>query len=164
MCLSNINVITKLFKHVTKQDGISKYEMPFDTIVAKTHDNEISIEGFYIVMDFNLLSTKNVEKQKDNIVYNKGTLQVLLRFSRLSTDDEKQMNLDLYKYDINLKDENIISSKACVPYVQYEKILKVDKVGLSPKAGLGNYVLKTLVRTNDNDNWNIQNIIPLRIE
>lgn len=164
MCLANINIITKLYKQVVTQDDITKYEMPFDTIVAKTIDDEMYIEDFYIVSDFNLLWTNNEEKAKDNVVNNKGKLQVLLRISRLSTDSEKQLNLDLHRYDIDLSDESIVVSKACVPYILYEKILKVGKILLSPKAGLGNYVIKTLVRTNDEDNWNIQNIIPLRIE
>ncbi len=164
MCLSNINAITKLFKQVIIQDDVTKFEMPFDTIVAKTINDELYIENFYIVTDFNMLYTNNKEKATTNIVNNNGTLQVLLRISRLSKDDSKQLNLDLCKYDINLSDENIVISKACVPYVQYEKILKVGKLSLSPQAGLGDYVIKTLTRINDNDKWNIQNIIPLRIE
>ena len=164
MCLANVNVITKLYKQVITQDDVTKFEMPFDTIVAKTIDEEIYIENFYIVTNFNLLWTNNEEKAKNNVVNNKGNLQVLLRISRLSKDNEKQLNLDLHKYNIDLSDENVVVCHACVPYIQYEKILKVGKIPLSPQAGLGNYVIKTLVRTKDEDNWRIQNIIPLRIE
>lgn len=164
MCLANVNVITKLYKQVVHQGDITRFEMPFDTIVAKTSNEEMYIEDFFIVSDFNLLSTNNEKKAKNNVVNNKSALQILLRISRLSKDSDKQLNLDLYNYTIDLNDKSIAISQACVPYVQYQKILKVGKVPLSSQAGLGNYVIKTLVRTKDEDNWSIQNIIPLRIE
>ncbi len=164
MCLPNINITAKLYKNVYTKDDIQCFEAPFDTIVAQTKDGVMSISDFYLVLNFNLLGTANEEKKATNIVENRETLTVLIRMAKLSKDISKQLYNNLIQFDIDLSENKNLIAKACVPYVQYERILKVNKLILPESSGLGNYVIKVLVKTKESSRWNVQTMIPLRVE
>ena len=84
---------------------------------------------------------------------------------KLSKTIEHRFEASLTTFDIDLASEDIITQQACVPYVMYEKILKVKRLQLPENHELGNYVIKVRVKIKeDAEKWNLQSIYPLRIE
>lgn len=164
MCMKNINITGTLFKKITLENDFQSFEMPFDTIVAKTNNNTLYIDDFSIVLNYCLMGTNKTENLSSNIVNQKGKLYTLLRLSKVSRDESKQLSVDLSEFVIDLSDPNLYISHACVDYVTFRKIFSVTQINLDKRAGLGEYVLKILVRTDENDMWNVQSYIPLRIE
>ena len=164
MCMTNINITGTFFKKVTYGSGFKSFEIPFDTIVAKTTNNTTYIDDFSIVLNYCLLATNNEENKKDNIVNQKGKLYNLLRLSKVSKDEDKQLSIDLAEFLIDLNDPDLYISHACVDYVTLRKVFSVSQITLDNTAGLGEYVLKILIKTDENDIWNVQSYIPLRIE
>lgn len=165
MCIQNVNVITKLYKKTYVPEEQCYYNEIFDTIVAKTIDGSKYIEDFIISISFNLLGTTNEDKKKDNIVETKGKLFVDVKMCKLSKDPKKQTNSTLTTFEIDLSSNDIISQKACVSYIMFDKILKVKKLKLPDSNELGNYVIKVRLKTKENaDKWNLQSLYPLRVE
>ena len=164
MCMRNVNITGTFFKKVTYENGFKSFEMPFDTIVAKTTNNATYIEDFSIVLNYSLMATNNDEHKQDNIINQKGKLYNLLRLSKVSKDEEKQLSVDLAEFVIDLNDPDLYISHACVDYVTLRKAFSVSQITLDSTLGLGEYVLKILVKTNEEDMWNVQSYVPLRIE
>lgn len=164
MCVKNVNVTGTFFKKVTYENGLKSFEMPFDTIVAKTMNNTTYIEDFSIVLNYCLLATNSEEYKDDNVVNQKGKLYNLLRLSKVSKDEDKQLSVDLTEFTIDLNDPNLYVSHACVDYVTLRKVFSVSQISLDASLGLGEYVLKILVKNDKNDMWNVQSYVPLRIE
>ena len=165
MCMQNVNVVTKLYKKTYNPDEQYYYDEVFDTIVAKTIDGNKYIEDFIISIAFNLLGTNNEDKKEDNIVETKGKLFVEVKMCKLSKLPEHQVSTTLTTFEIDLSSEDIVSQKACVPYVMFDKILNVKRIKLPDTGELGNYVIKVRVKAKeDADKWNLQSIYPLRIE
>lgn len=165
MCMQNVNVVTKLYKKTYNSDEQYYYNEAFDTIVAKTIDGNKYIEDFIISIAFNLLGTNNEDKKEENIVETKGKLFVDVKMCKLSKLPEHQVNTTLTTFEIDLSSDDIISQKACVPYVMFDKILNVKRIKLPDTGELGNYVIKVRVKAKeDADKWNLQSIYPLRIE
>ena len=164
MCVKNINVTGTLFKEVNYENGHKSFEMPFDPIVAKVSNNCSYIENFSIVLNFCLMGTNKDENKNQNVVNQKGVLHVLLRLAKVSKDVEKQLYSDITEFELNLNDENMYISHACVDYVTIRRIFSISQITLDARAGLGEYVFKVLVKTNPEDNWNVQSYIPFRIE
>ena len=150
MCMQNVNIVTN---------------EPFDTIVAKTIDGNKYIEDFIIAIAFNLLGTNDENKKKDNVVEQKGKLYVDVKMCKLSKLPEHQLSTTLATFEIDLSSKDIVSQKACVPYVMFDKILNVKRLGLPDTNELGSYVIKVRVKAKeDSDKWNLQSIYPLRVE
>jgi len=110
------------------------------------------------------MGTNKDENKNQNVVNQKGVLHVLLRLAKVSKDVEKQLYSDITEFELNLNDENMYISHACVDYVTIRRIFSISQITLDARAGLGEYVFKVLVKTNPEDNWNVQSYIPLRIE
>lgn len=164
MCVKNINITGTFFKKVTYENGFKSFEMPFDTIVAKTTNNTTYIDNFSIVINYCLMATNSKENKQNNIINQKGKLYNLLRLSKVSKDESKQLSIDLAEFVIDLNDSDLYISHACVDYVTLRKVFSVSQIILDNTLGLGEYVLKILVKTDENDMWNVQSYIPLRIE
>lgn len=164
MCIKNINITGTFFKKIVYENGFKSFEMPFDTIIAKTINNTTYIEDFSIILNYCLMGTNNEENKGSNIINQKGKLYNLLRLSKVSKDEEKQLSVDLAEFVIDLNDPDLYISHACVDYVTLRKSFSVSQITLDNTLGLGEYVLKILIKTNENDMWNVQSYIPLRIE
>ena len=166
MGLPNINITISLFKDIKDIKNIKSFSMPFDTIVAKTENNKKYIDDFFIVLNVNLLAANNYEKGKMNIVNQKGKLNILIRLAKVSNNIKKQIFMDLGKLEIDLSDKSNVISHACVDYLVYRAILSIPKITLSPVGGLGEYVIKALIKpsTSLDDVYTVQSLVPLRIE
>ena len=164
MCLQNVNVTGNFFKKVSYENEVQKFEMPFDTIVAKTEGNSKYIDDFSIVLNFCLLGTTDPEKKKTNIIETRTPLNVLLRLSKVTTEPEQQKSLDLTDFIIDPNSNEIKVQKACVDYIICRKIFTVSRITIPNYLNLGEYVLKILAKTNKETTYNVQSYIPLRIE
>lgn len=168
MCVPNINATISLFANVNNIDNQGELEFckPFDIIVSRTINDGIRcIGGFYIVIDMTLLSTNTPERIPENVVANKQKLNVLLRLTKTSKDPDKILHLDLDEFTIDANTE-VIHSNACIPYIKYKKIKKIDAnaIQLSPQAEGSNYVLKILVQRPCDQDWQLQTLYNLKIE
>lgn len=168
MCVPNINATISLFSNVKNIDNQGELEFckPFDIIMSRTINDGIRcIGGFYIVIDMTLLSTNNEERIKDNVVATKGKLNVLLRLTKTDRDLNRILHLDLDEFTIDAGTE-IIHENACIPYINYKKIKKIDAnaIQLSPQAQGSNYVLKILVQRPCDSDWQLQTLFNLKIE
>lgn len=168
MCIPNINATISLFSNVNNIDNQGELEFckPFDVIMSRTFNDGIKcIGGFFIVIDMTLLSTTSEERLKENVVVNKQKLNVLLRLTKTSKDPNKVLHLDLDEFTIDAATE-IIHNDACIPYIKYKKIKKIDvnAIQLSPQAEGSNYVLKILLQRPCDEDWQIQTLYNLKIE
>lgn len=168
MCVQNVNATLSLFSEVRniEMQGAQEFVRPFDIIVSKGINDNKFIGGFYIVVDITLLSTTNEEKKKNNVVYNKQKLDVLIRLTKSSEDEDKRLSLDIDEFVIDTSNENIVKTNACVPYINYKKIKKIDNgaIQLSPEVGTGDYIFKVLVKRPCDNEYQVQSIHNLRIE
>ncbi len=168
MCVPNINATISLFSNVNNIENQGELEFcrPFDIIMSRTINDGIKcIGGFYIVIDMTLLSTNASDKMEENVVVNKEKLNVLLRLTKTSKDQDKILNLDLDTFTIDAAVETI-HENACIPYIKYKKIKKIDvnAIQLSPQAQGSNYVLKILVQRPCDSDWQLQTLYNLKIE
>ena len=159
MCKSNINIIANLYKNYTDENNIKTFEAPFDTIIATKEEGMSYIENFFIV-----IGTSDEKKKNDNVLINKKNLKIKLRLSKLSSDPSKQYFTDLTETNVDLGSDDIHISHACVDYVSLRQLLKVKRINLEDKIGLGNFVLKILIKTEEEEQWTVQSLTPLRIE
>ncbi|MBE5951828.1 MAG: hypothetical protein E7260_09595 [Lachnospiraceae bacterium] len=168
MCVQNVNATISLFSDVRNAEvqGAQEFIRPFDIIVSKTINDNKYIGGFYIVIDIVLLSTTNEGKKEDNVVYNKQKIDVIVRLTKSSKDFQKRLSSDIDEFTIDTSNENIIKRNACVEYVGYKKIKKIDIDGikLSPEAGTGDYIFKVLVKRPCDNEYQVQSVYNLRIE
>lgn len=168
MCVQNVNATLSLFTDVKNMEiqGNQEFIRPFDIIVSKSINNNKYIGGFYIVVDINLLSTTNEHKKETNVVYNRAKIDILVRLTKISDDEEKRLSLDIDEFTIDASDDNLVKTNACVDYINYKKIKKIDTnaIQLSPNAGTGKYVLKVLVKRPCDTEYQVQSIYGLRIE
>lgn len=164
MCKSNINIIANLYKNYTDENNIKTFEAPFDTIIATKEEGMSYIENFFIVIDYRILGTSDEKKKNDNVLINKKNLKIKLRLYKLSSDPSKQYFTDLTETNVDLGSDDIHISHACVDYVSLRQLLKVKRINLEDKIGLGNFVLKILIKTEEEEQWTVQSLTPLRIE
>lgn len=165
MCLPNINIIANLYKNYTvSANNVKTFEAPFDKIVAIKDEYNAYIEDFFIVIDYRILGSSDETKKETNVVEMKKPLYVKIRLSKLSADESGQYFLDLGESVVDIGSDDIHVLHACVNYVSLRQIFKVDKNNLSDEVGFGNFVLKILVKTDENEKWNVQSLTPLRIE
>lgn len=168
MCVQNVNATLSLFTEVRNMEiqGAQEFVRPFDIIVSKSINDNKYIGGFYIVVDITLLSTTNEEKKKNNVVYNNQKLDILIRLTKSSKDEEKRLSLDIDEFTIDASNINLVKTNACVDYINYKKIKKIDTnaIQLSPEVGTGDYIFKVLVKRPCDSEYQVQSIHNLRIE
>ncbi len=168
MCVQNVNATISLFREIRRAEiqGAQEFICPFDIIISNSFNNNKYIGGFFIVVDITLLSTTNSDKKKTNVIYNKQKIDILIRMTKSSKDKEKQLFLDIDEFIIDTSNENIIKKNACVDYINYKRIKKIDTnaIQLSPDAGTGDYIFKVLVKRPCDDNFQVQSIYNLRVE
>lgn len=168
MCVQNVNATISLFSEVRNMEiqGSQEFVKPFDIIVSKSLNGNKYIGGFVVVVDITLLSTTNDQKKTTNVVYNKGKMDVLIRLTKSSSDENKRLSLDIDEFCIDTSNENLLKKNACVEYINYKKIKKIDTnaIQLSPIAGTGDYVFKVLVKRPCDSDWQVQSVYNLRVE
>lgn len=159
MCISNINAVANLYKsYTTNSNSTQSFENSFDTVVAIRENRNVYIEDFFVVVDYRIMGTTDENKKKDNVIIQKKPLYVKIRLTKLSSDEGKQYFLDLGEDKID--NENILH--ADVDYISLRKISRVKKIDFSD-IGVGEFVVKVLMKTNIDDDWNIQSLTPLNV-
>ena len=167
MGLYNVNITGNLYKSLTIKKGYKAFEFPFDTIVSNKEGRKLYISDFYIVLNFSLLGTNIEEHKEENLINNKGKLELLLRISNVSLEENKRKYSNITKLEVDLQDNQryIISPiNAEVNFSTYRETFYITEITLDNEVGLGDYIIEILVKTTSNEKWKLQSLIPLRIE
>ena len=167
MGLYNVNITGNLYKSLTIKKGYKAFEFPFDTIVANKEGRKLYISDFYILLNFSLLGTNIEEHKEENLINNKGKLELLLRISNVSLEENKRKYSNITKLEVDLQDNQryIISPiNAEVNFSTYRETFYITEITLDNEVGLGDYIIEILVKTTSNEKWKLQSLIPLRIE
>lgn len=163
MCIQYLNANLMLFRSVTKNNHeITGFLEPFDCIDTDCQNGSIAIKDFNIVTYINLLESN--QKKAENILDLRKTLQVCIRLTKCTKNDDERLSVDLDNFDIVTKDSNDIVYDACVPYLNFKRITHVDSIHLDIPNPKGSYVIKILVKTPDEAKYTVQSIHHLKIE
>lgn len=162
MCMRSVNAILNLFASVRKTDEYISFSVPFDTIKCIFINNVPYISEFFIVANMNLMGTTNEEAKKINVVENRKELFCLIRLTKTSNVSTERVSWDIEQFSIDTSDKTYRFDDACVPTVNYRKIVEVQNIELTENYR-GDYALKLLVRTSENDPWDVQSIVRLTV-
>ena len=152
MCMKYINSTVECYLSTSynSQEQPIAFYYPFNTITAvKEEDGSFSIGGFSIKTGICVLGTDNPLHFDENPIVQGARLHFTIRLTKCARDPKKRLGIDLDEFDIDLtkvKDEDVFS-QACYPFLNYNRITKIEKITLPPD-GFGGYVLKVLVRDN----------------
>lgn len=159
MCMKYINANICCYKSITKASGnLVSLNAPFDTISVcdANNNNEKVIGSFYINTQINILGTSKLEKMNDNILYRRGTLEVVIRLTKCDKDENKRICCDLDSFEIDLSKNEDEILKACFEYFNYTRITNVKSLVLP--GGTGDYVIKVLVKEASDKEFTIQSM------
>lgn len=163
MCMRYVNANAALFKSVTKSNNdIVGLLEPFDCIVAEDNNGTVAIKEFNIISYVNLLGSNG--KKAQNIIDTQDTLQVCIRLTKCTKDEDERLSVDLDKFDIVTKGSNDIVYDACVPYLNFKRITHIDNIELDIANPRGSYVIKVLVKTLKDDKYTVQALCHLKVE
>lgn len=163
MCTQYLNVNVVLFKSVTKNNNeVVAFYKPFDCIVADSSNKVIKINEFNIITYINLLESRN--KKANNILDRRETLQVKIRLTKCTRNENEKISIDLDDFEIVTKDSKEIIDDACVPYLNFKRITHIENIDLDIENPKGSYVIKVLVKTPSEEKYTVQTIYHLKIE
>lgn len=163
MCTQYLNANVALFKAVTKSNNeVTGFFEPFDCIVADCSNKVVRINEFNIITYINLLESSH--KKAGNILDKRETLQVKLRLTKCTQNENERLSIDLDDFEIKTKDSEDIVYDACVPYLNYKRITHIENIDLDIENPKGSYVIKVLVKTPTEQKYTVQSIYHLKIE
>jgi len=155
MCMKYINANVSFFESISIENNIvAKMERSFDTILATSNE-----KGEYIVSDFslftslNVIGTNNPDEQKNHVLHQKGTLKVILRLTKCSTDVSKQLGADVDSFEFDFS--KITPDMACYPFYCFTRVTHMNGINVPE---LGAYVVKVLVKDDFTDDYTIQSM------
>lgn len=98
----------------------------------------------YIVTQWGFMGTNNENEKERNPLSGKTKkcYEVIVRLTRCDEDEEKQIKIDLDKFEIDLNKVHV--HQACYPYVHLTYVTPVVSIGVVPASGP--HVIKVLVR------------------
>lgn len=152
MCMKYINSIVECYLSTSynSQEQPIAFYYPFNTITASKEENgSFSIGDFSIKTGICVLGTDNPLHFNENPIAQGARLHFTIRLTKCAKDPKNRLGIDLDEFDIDLakvKDDELYS-QACYPFLNYNRITKIEKIALPPN-GFGGYVLKVLVRDN----------------
>lgn len=154
MCMKYINSTVECYLSTSRnsQEQPIAFFYPFDTITASKEENgDFSIGGFSIKTGICVLGTNKTERFDENPIAQGAILHFTVRLTKCAKDPKDRLGIDLDEFDIDLTNvkDNEVFSQACYPFLNYTRITKIEKISL-PEKGFGKYVLKVLVRDNQN--------------
>lgn len=163
MCMKYLNATTCCYESVTlKGEKPISFNRPFNRIIAtKQVDGTFAISGFSIVTQMSLLGTNTEANKAVNIIEQQGCIDVIIRLTKCDVDAEKQLARDLDIFKINIKEMSNQIDRACYSFLNYTRITEISDVKLD--AGIGNYVIKVLVKNEVDDNYTIQTMSSFQI-
>ena len=162
MCMKSVNATVNLFASVRKSEDYISFSVPFDTIKCIIKNNVPYISDFFIVANINLMGTTNEDTKSLNVVESNKELFCLMRLTKISKDSSERVSWDIEQFSIDASDKTYRFDDACVPTVNYRKIVQVQNIELTENYR-GDYALKLLVRTSDDEPWEVQSIVRLTV-
>ncbi|MEG2645946.1 MAG: hypothetical protein RSA08_02825 [Clostridia bacterium] len=165
MAMQNVNAIVSLYADIEFPNDPVIFIKPFNKLTAKRNKNgEINdLNGFYVVMNFNLLGS--MEKEIDNVINEQKDLMVLLRITKMSKDLEDQKDAFLDSFKISFDNCNKCTD-AGIPYISAKKIKYVNLLEHFENISAGMYMIKILVQKENEKNkkdWFLQSFTILTI-
>lgn len=152
MCMRYVNATARCYDSVlTRDNTILSFSGPFNRIVGQERDGKVYIPSFSILTEIAIMGTAKEDNKALNPVESGKTLHFTLRLTKCDKDPEKQMGLDLEKFEIDLKglNEQGCLSVACYPFYNELRVTRVNGI-LFPEFDTGKYVLKVLVNETGN--------------
>lgn len=86
----------------------------------------------------------------------------MIRLTKISNNPDERVSWDIEQFSIDTSDKTFRFDDACVPTVNYRKIVEVQNIELTENYR-GDYALKLLVRTSEKDSWEVQSIVRLTV-
>ena len=163
MCMKYINATTYCYESVVSLDEKPvSFNHPFNGVVATKHaDGSFSIGGFKIVTQMSLLGTNTEENKSTNIIEQKGRLDAIIRLTKCDPNEKNQLGSDLDSFSIDVQKMASQIDVACYQFMNYTRITEVS--GIDLVAGIGNYVIKVLVKNADDSEYTIQTMSRLKV-
>lgn len=161
MCMKYINVNVQCFESVSNSIlGLGR--TTFSSMIGSVKSKEK--HGKYIVDDFNVVTFVNIRGTKDaknpeNPLDSGKKMCFRVRLTKLDEKEENQLSYDLKDFEIDLSDKKLIHH-ACFDYVERTEIVKVEDLVLESQ---GAYVIKVLVKDENEEKFNVQMTHPLYI-
>lgn len=153
MCMRYVNATARCYDSVLTRDNntIVSFSGPFDRIEGTYQNGKVCVPKFSILTEIAIIGTAKDENKAINPVESGKTLHFTLRLTKCDKDLERQMGLDLEKFDIDLKSlkENGRLSVACYQFYSELRVTRVNGI-VFPEFDTGKYVLKVLVNDTGN--------------
>lgn len=166
MCMKYVNSTVECYTSMaSNSSGSVSYSNLFNRIHASVRQNgNMEVGGFIVVTRINILGTAHKEHENANILMQRGTLDVIIRLTKCSPDESKQLCIDLDSFSLDLKKEDKEKhiDHACFDYFNYTRITDIKDFDLD--AGLGKYVIKVLMKKHEDSDYTIQTMSSLYIE
>lgn len=160
MCMRYINTNVQCFDSISKGLlGHIGFSSLLNTVGAKECGEQFLVDTFNIVTFVNIRGSKNGDKA-DNPIDAKMKLEFCVRLTKLDREPDKQLSYDIDKFYIDLSDESQLK-KSCFVYSERIEITEVKELLLNSK---GNYVVKILVKQQNDEKYQVQMTHPLVIE
>lgn len=160
MCMKYVNSNIQCFDNTTKDlFGNIGFSSILESVKSEQNDDKFIIDKFNIVTFINIRGTKS-ESNSNNPVDMKKKMNFRIRLTKLSENEDEQISYDLKDFDIDLSDESIIK-KACFKYAERIEVTTVNKLELESK---GSYVIKILVKYDEDNLYDVQMLHPLYIK
>lgn len=160
MCMRYVNTNVQCFDSISKSLlGHIGFSSLLNAVKAKEVCEQVLVETFNIVTFINIRGSKNGDNP-DNPIDAKSKLEFCVRLTKLDKDPEKQLSYDIDKFCIDLSDETQLK-KSCFYYSERIEITEVKDLVLNSK---GNYVVKILVKQQNDEKYQVQMTHPLLVE
>jgi hypothetical protein len=150
----NIQCFNKKPFYAFSNTGFSQM---IDSIKAKEDNGKYAISGFNIAVFINIRGTQN--DGNENPINEKSILNFKIRLTKLDKDKDKQLSYDLKEFSIDLSDTQKLKHGCFDYYVGVENIF-VDELILE---SCGSYVIKALVKKQNQEKYDVQIIHPLDV-
>ena len=163
MCIKYVNATVRLYENVelTPTNEPIVFANPFNGLIATSSDDmKYSVGNFSIVTRICIIGTASEENKKNNILHNKGCLDVLVRLTKCDMDESKRLAVDVDKFEIDIANSQDLCEHACFPFLNFTRITKVPLIGI---AELGNYIVKILIKERQSKKYTIQSMYQLKI-
>ena len=166
MCMKYVNANILYFSDVIMEDNKPiAYNYPFDRldVDTKVHGDCPKIGDFVIMVQISILGTDDKDVN-DNILNNREKLEVTVKMTKCSSNPENQVSKELDSFVINTKEKDKLISHSCYDFLNYTRVIRVNRNDISIDYGLGKYVVKVLVTDPKTGKRSIQTMKKLSIE
>lgn len=157
---NNININLEVFQQVTGWYDIN-FINPLKRITTSKNSGTVTTESFNIVTYVSIL-----ESEGDNgILSNGSALEVLLRLTKITNkNDKEQYYTDLDKFKVYTEDYMNNFEVNGQNILNYRRVTHMDKVQLNYPDYTGWYMIKALVRSDENEKYKLQTAFKLHID